>query len=148
MKVVLIKDVKGLGKANDVVEVSNGYAHNFLFKRQLAMEATPANMNIVKTRRQAESAKSEHRLDDAREIAAKIKEMSLEIPVKCGESGRLYGAVTAIDIAAALKKEGIRIDKRSINIEQPIKNLGDYRIDIRLHSEVTATLAVTISAIT
>lgn|SRR5690554_251010 len=146
MRVVLIKEVKGLGKANDVVDVSTGYAKNFLFKKQLAMEATPANMNIVKTRRKAESAKSEHELEEAREIAARIEGMSLTIPVKCGEGGRLYGAVTAIDIAASLKKEGVRIDKRNVNIDHPIKNLGDYKIDIRLHPEVTATLAVQIVA--
>lgn len=145
MKVVLVEEVKGLGKVNDVVEVSSGYANNFLFKKHLAMEATPANMNIVKTRRKAESAKSAHELEEAREIEAKISGMTLDIPVKCGESGRLYGAVTAIDIAAALKKKGIRIDKRSINIEQPIKNLGDHKINIRLHPEVSATLAVKIS---
>lgn len=142
MKVVLIKDVKNLGKADDIVEVNDGYARNFLFRKQLALEATPDNLNVVKTRKKAQDAKSQKALEESKALAAKLKDEVFELPVKCGEGGRLYGAITAIDVAQALANAGYKIDKRSIQISQPIKSLGEYTLDVRLQSEVSFKLKI------
>ena len=146
MKVVLIQDVKNLGKVDDIVNVNDGYARNFLFRKQLALEATPENLNTVKTRKKAEAAKNQKALKEAQDIAEKLKGKVFELPVKCGEGGRLYGAITAMDVAQALAAAGFKVDKRGIQISQPIKSLGDYTIDVRLHSEVTFPLKIKIVA--
>jgi large subunit ribosomal protein L9 len=142
MKVILLQDVKSLGKADDIIEVNDGYARNYLFKQKLALEATPVNLNSVKNRKKAEAAKAERDLETAKEEAVKLKDRFFTVAVKCGEGGRLYGAVTAMDIAAALKKEGFEIDKRNININQQIKNLGEYEADVRLHQEVHVKIGI------
>ncbi len=136
MKVVLIKEVKKLGRPDDIVEVSDGYARNFLLKNGLALEATPDNLNIVKTRKKAESAKNQRALESSQATAEALKDKVFDLPVKCGEGGRLYGAVTAMDIAQALADAGYAVDKRGIQIQQPIKSLGDYTVDVRLQAEV------------
>lgn len=142
MKVVLIKEVKKVGKVDDIVEVSDGYARNFLIKKGMALEATPDNLNMVKTRKKAEAAKSQQALEQAQETAEKLKEEVVSIPVKCGEGGRLYGAVTAIDVAKALAENDYDVDKRAIQIRQPIKSLGEHTIEVRLHPKVTFPLKV------
>lgn len=147
MKVILLQDVKSLGKADDIIEVNDGYARNFLFKQKLALEATPANLNSVKNRKKAEAARAERDLESAREEAEKMKDRFFTIAVKCGDGGRLYGAVTAMDVAAALKKEGFEVDKRNINIRQQIKNLGEFEADVRLHQEVTVKIGIKVIAL-
>jgi large subunit ribosomal protein L9 len=146
MKVILLKEVKDLGKPDDIVEVHDGYARNFLFRQLLALEATPANLNVVKTRKQAESARITRELTQARQLASQINGQLIVLPMKCGEAGRLYGAVTAMDIAAALERSGYKVDKRGIMIHQPIKALGDYEVDIRLHSEVNVKVQIRVVA--
>ena len=147
MKVVLIQDVKNLGKVDDIVNVNDGYARNFLFRKQLAMEATPENLNIVKTRKKAEAAKHQKALKEAQDTAEKLKDRVFELPVKCGEGGRLYGAITAMDVAQVLADAGFKIDKRGIQISQPIKSLGEYTIDVRLLSEVSFPLKIKVVAL-
>ncbi len=146
MKVVLIKEVKKLGRPDDIVEVSDGYARNFLLKNGLALEATPDNLNIVKTRKKAESAKNQRALESSQATAEALRDKVFDLPVKCGEGGRLYGAVTAMDIAQALADAGYAIDKRGIQIQQPIKSLGDYTVDVRLQAEVIFPLKIRVVA--
>lgn len=147
MKVILLQDVKGHGKADDIVDVNDGYARNFLFKKNLALEATPANLNSIKIKKQAEAAKAERELDEARAVGAKLKDQIFTLPVKCGEGGRLYGAITSMDIAAVLEKSGYTVDKRNITIKTQIKNLGDFEADVKLHSKVTVKIGIKVTAI-
>ncbi len=146
MKVILLEDVKSLGKADDIVNVNDGYARNFLFKKNLALEATASNLNSVKNRKKAENARAAQKLEDAKVSAAKLEGKTFTLPVKCGEGGRLYGAVTAMDIAGALEKQGFEVDKRGINIKQAIKALGSFDVEVKLHSDVTAKITVQVVA--
>ncbi len=146
MKVILLEDVKSLGKADDIVNVNDGYARNFLFKKNLALEATASNLNSVKHRKKAENARAAQKLEDAKVSAAKLEGKTFTLPVKCGEGGRLYGAVTAMDIAGALEKQGFEVDKRGINIKQAIKALGSFDVEVKLHSDVTAKITVQVVA--
>lgn len=147
MKVILLQDVKGHGKADDIVEVNDGYARNFLFKKNLALEATPANLNSIKIKKSAEAAKAERELDEARVVGAKLKDQIFTLPVKCGEGGRLYGAITSMDIAAVLDKAGYTVDKRNITIKTQIKNLGDFEADVKLHPKVTVKIGIKVTAL-
>ncbi|HBP37401.1 MAG TPA: 50S ribosomal protein L9 [Clostridiales bacterium] len=147
MKVILLKEVQDLGKPDDIVEVHDGYARNYLIRQHLALEASPANLNDVKTRKQAESARINRELANARQIGSQISGQVFTLPMKCGEGGRLYGAVTAMDVAEALAKSGFKVDKRGIAIHQPIKTTGEYDIDIRLHTEVNIKVKVRVIAI-
>lgn len=142
MKVILLKDVKDLGKTDDIIEVNDGYARNFLFRQKLALEATAANLNSVNMRKKAENARSARELEEARQVASRINGQVIPMPVKCGEGGKLYGAVTAMDVAAALAKAGFKVDKRGVQIHQTVKSLGDYDVDVRLHTDVTARIQI------
>lgn len=142
MKVILLQDVKGLGKTDDIVEVSPGYANNMLFKKNLALEATPANLNTVKTKKKAEQAKAQRELEEAGRIAAEMEGKAFVLKAKCGEGNRLYGAVTSIDIAKAIADAGYNVDKRGITIKGNIKNLGRYEAQVKLHTQVTANIVV------
>ena len=146
MKVILLQEVKGLGKPDDIVEVHDGYARNFLFRKQLALEATPANLNVVKTRKTAQKVRQDRELEQARAIAAQIDGQLITLPIKCGEGGRLYGSLTSMDIAEALEKAGHKVDKRGIAILSPVKTLGDYAVDIRLNADVTARIKIRLVA--
>lgn len=142
MKVILLEDVKNVGKAGEVVNVKAGYANNFLIRRNLAMEATPTNINIAKTQRKALEAKAAAALAEAKQQAEKLTGETFKFPVKCGEGGRLYGAITSIDLAKALQDAGFDIDKRDIKLADAIKQIGIYDADIRLHPDVTANVKV------
>lgn len=146
MKVILLKEVKGLGKPDDIVNVHDGYAHNFLFRQELALEASSVNLNSIKTRKQAGQAKLARELALARETAALINGQQIILPMKCGEGGRLYGALTTMDVAAALEKAGHKVDKRGITIKSPVRTLGDFDVDVRLHAEVTAKVTIHVVA--
>lgn len=147
MKVILIKDVKGLGKIDDIVEVQDGYARNFLFRQNLALEATPANLNTVRTRKAAETAKAARVKEQAIQTGQKIKGQTFALKIKCGEAGRLYGAITAMDVAAMLEKQGFKVDKRDIILPAHIKTLGLYEAEIRLHPEVHVKFQLNIVAL-
>lgn len=146
MKVILLKDVKNLGKAEAVVEVNDGYARNFLFKQGLAMEATPAALNTVKTRNAAEQARAKRELEAAKALAAAIDGKTFTLRMKCGEGGRLYGAVTAMDLAGMLEKAGHRVDKRAITIPEAVRHTGTFDAEVRLHVDVHATIHVKVEA--
>jgi len=147
MKVILISDVKGLGKVDDVVEVNDGYARNLLFKKNLALEATPVNMNAIKLKKGSQAEKARRELLEARENGTKLAEQRITLAMKAGEGGRLYGAVTAMDIAAVLEKQGYKIDKKHILIKNPIKAVGTFEVTLKLHADVSVNISVDVKAL-
>lgn len=142
MKVILQQDVKGLGKKGDTVEVAEGYGRNFLLPRKLAIEATAANLNQLKQEKQAKAMKEQREKTEAEKLAAVLKEKPLVIKAKTGDKGKLFGSVTAGDIADRLAAESIVIDKKKIQLEEPIKSLGNYTVPIRLYPGVSVNLHV------
>ena len=128
MKVILLKEVKGLGKIDDIVDVSDGYARNMLFKKNLALEATPANLNTIRLRKGSQAEKARRELEEAKSTGKTLDGKHFTVLVKSGEGGRLYGAVTAMDVSAALEKAGYSVDKKNIVIKNPIKAVGVYEI--------------------
>ena len=143
MKVVLTADVKGQGKKNDIVEVSDGYARNFLFPRKLAVEATNKVLNEIKGQNEARQHRLEVELAEARALAAKLDTLLIKIHASSGADGRLYGSITAKDIADQLEKDyGIALDKRKIVLATPIRAYGQYDPDVKLYTDVTGKLHV------
>jgi len=147
MKVILITDVKGLGKTDDVVEVNDGYARNLLFKKNLALEATPVNLNAIKLKKGSMAEKARRELIEAKENGKKLAEHRISVLMKAGEGGRLYGAVTAMDIAASLEKQGFKIDKKHIIIKNPIKAVGSFEVTLKLHPEVSVDISIDVKAL-
>ncbi len=147
MKVILLQDVKSLGKKDAIVEVNDGYARNFIFKKNLGIEATPKNLNDLKLRQKNEDKVAAENLETAREFAAEIAEKSVEMAIKAGQDGRVFGSVSTKEIAAAAKDQlGYDLDKKKMQLREPIKNLGTYMVPIRLHPKVTAELKVVVKA--
>lgn len=148
MKVILTVDVKSLGKKGNVCEVSDGYARNFLFPKKLAVEATQGNLSDLASKKANEDRKKAKEKEDAQLLAEKLSSITVEVYTKTGEGGRLFGSVTNKEIAEALKsKHGIEIDKRKIEVKEPIKALGNYTIQTKLHSEVSTQLKVVVKGI-
>lgn len=146
MKVVLLQDVKGQGKANDVINVSDGYARNFLFPRNLAVVADAKALAQVKSKKES----AQHKIDvdkaNANALADKIKDTKVVITAEAGKDGRFYGAVTSKDIAEALKAQHkIDVDKRKIELDAPIKAFGTYMVNVKLYAEISATLTVQVT---
>lgn len=145
MKVILLNDVKTLGKKGDMVDAKSGYARNFLFPKGDAIEATPANIKKWKEEQAGIAEKKEDEYKEALALKAKIESIKITIQGKAGEGGRLFGSITSSDIADRLKKEHkIDIDRRKIELKENIKALGTTNVDIRVYPELTATLAVNI----
>ncbi|HLT58105.1 MAG: 50S ribosomal protein L9 [Limnochordales bacterium] len=143
MKVILLQDVKNLGKKNDLVEVAEGYARNYLIPRGLAAEATAANLRQRDHSLKAESRRRQREEEQAQAAAAKLQGQRIVIRVKAGEGGRLFGSVTSADIAREVERQaGVSLDKRRIELEEPIKAVGTYEVPVKLHPGVQATLAV------
>lgn len=143
MKVILKQDVKKLGKKGDVVEVAEGYARNYLLPRGLAVEASAGNLKTLQKQKEAEQRRREEEKAEALRIAEKLKEITVVVHGKAGENGRLFGSVTAKDVAETLARDfGIKIDRRKMQLEEPIKAVGVYYIPVRLHAEVEATVKV------
>ncbi|MBQ1252102.1 MAG: 50S ribosomal protein L9, partial [Firmicutes bacterium] len=133
MKVILLQDVKGQGKKGEVVNASDGYARNFLFPKKLAIEASDANMTIWKRNKAKEEAAAAAKLAEAQAMAKEIKGKTYVLKAKAGEGERLFGSVTNMDIAAALAEQGIKVDKRNIELEGNIKTIGQYKVKIKMH---------------
>jgi len=146
MKVILRQDVDKRGQAGDVVKVAPGYGRNYLIPRKIAIEATPANLKIVEIERLANRRKDQREKTGATVVAKDLEKLVVTIRRKSGESGTLYGSVTAIDIADFLITHKIDIDKRKIQLEDPIKSIGEYQVPIRLHREVTVPIKVIVEA--
>ncbi|MEK6690830.1 MAG: 50S ribosomal protein L9 [Nitrospirota bacterium] len=142
MQVILRKNIEKLGAAGDMIEVSNGYGRNYLLPRGLAIEATPRNIKTIEHEKILISERKKSEIRDAEEIKKKISEISVTIAMQAGEEDKLFGAVTTMDIEEALSKEGISIDKRNIFLEEPIKRLGIYNVNVKVHPEVMTELKV------
>ncbi|TCS80792.1 50S ribosomal protein L9 [Tepidibacillus fermentans] len=142
MKVIFLQDVKGQGKKGEIKEVSEGYARNFLFPRGLAKEATKGNIKELDAFKSSEQKRKAQELEQAKQLAKNLEEITVTIPSKAGEGGKLFGAVTSKQIAEQLKQMKIQIDKRKILLDEPIRNLGYTNVSVKLHPEVTATIKV------
>lgn len=142
MNVILKDDIKGLGYKNDIVAVKAGYGRNYLIPQGLAVIASSSNLKMAQENVRQASHKAEKLKNDAEAVAAKMGELSLEIPAKAGESGKIFGAVTTLQVAEALKEKGFDIDRRKISFNQDIKNLGDYTAEIDLHKDVKHEIAI------
>jgi large subunit ribosomal protein L9 len=144
MKVILRQDVDKLGKAGDVVKVATGYGRNYLVPMKIAIEATPGNLKITDIERLAAARRDQRDKESATLLAKEIVKLRITIRKKVGEGGILYGSVTALDIADFLGAHKIEIDKRKIQLDEPIKSIGDYQIPIRLHKEVTVPVRIAV----
>jgi large subunit ribosomal protein L9 len=143
VKVIFIKDVKGKGNIGDVKDVSVGYAQNFLLKNNLAIEATPANLSKLKGQQKREEKNVAEELADAKLLKDEIEKVTVEMKAKSGEGGRLFGSITSKQIADELgKANGIKVDRRRMELPEPNRSLGFTNIPIKIHQEVTATLKV------
>ncbi len=147
MKVILLQDVKGQGKKGDVVDVNDGYARNFLLARKLAQEATAANLNSITIKKQAEAYHKDMEKKAALELKEQLKELTVTVAIKTGENGRVFGSVTTKEIADALAQMGYEIDKKKIVLKEPIKNVGNYEMDVKLYPEITARLSVRVDSL-
>jgi large subunit ribosomal protein L9 len=147
MKVVLLQDVKGLGKKDSVVEVNDGYARNYLIPRKLAVPATEGLEKHLKEKKEAEQKKKEKELKAAKDLASKLEKSQIIIKAKAGENGKLFGSITNKEIAEEIKKQlGFDIDKKKIELDDPIKLIGSYDVVIRLYQGVVAKLKVHVTA--
>ena len=145
MKVILLQDVRGKGKKGQMLEVSDGYARNYMLPRKMAIEATPDAINTMKMNDKAAQARMAREKAEALEVSKKLRGMTLTVTAKGGGAGRLFGSVTNQEIADALaKNSGIQLDKRKIVISEPIKNVGTYTVQCKLGYEITAPLTVKI----
>jgi len=143
MKVVFLQDVKGQGKKGEVKEVSEGYANNFLIPRKLATYATQGTINTLEQHKKSEQKRKDQEKADAQALGEKLAELTVDIPAKSGEGGRLFGAVSTKQIAEALEKQHkLKIDKRKMVLDNPIRSLGYTQLPVKLHPDVTATLKV------
>lgn len=146
MKVILQEEVKGLGKMGDVVNVAEGFARNYLIPRKLAVEANVKNVKALEHEKRKVEEKARKMRSEAERLSEKLAAMTLTISAKAGEEERLFGSVTTMDIAEALKREGIEIDRKKILLEEPIKRLGTHSVGIRIHPDVTARVSVRVVA--
>ena len=146
MEVILLEDVKSLGKKGEVVSVSEGYARNFLLKKKLGVEATAKNKNDLKLQKQHEEKVAKENLENARQLAAAIEKQKVVLKVKTGEGGRLFGSVSTKEIAQAAKEQtGLELDKKKMQLGEPIRALGTYEVPVKLHPQVSAVLSVQVT---
>ena len=145
MKVILLEDVKTLGKKGDICDVSDGYARNFIIPKKKGVEATPDNMNNLKLKKANDARVAQENLDNARELASRLAEKTIEIRVKVGGGGKLFGAIASKEIAEAVKEQtGLELDKKKIVLNDPIKTLGEKNIKVKLHKDVAADLKINV----
>ncbi len=143
MKVILLQDIQRVGSKGDILEVSEGYARNFLLPRKLAIEATRGHMKELEQKKAAEVQKKNQMAEEARSLAGRLEALKVRITTKAGEGGRLFGSITSKDITEALKiQHQIEIDKKKVNLLHPIKTLGVYPVAIKLHPQAQAMLQV------
>ncbi len=147
MEVILLDNIKGVGKKDQIINASDGYARNFLFPKKLAVEANNENLAKLKAQNESKAFKKETEKNEASQIAEKINKITLKITVKAGENGKIFGGVTAKEIAESLKNEyKIEIDKKKVALPETIKNIGTYTVDIKLYEGIVAKLQVKIEA--
>ena len=146
MKVILLEDVKSLGKKGQLVEVNAGYARNFILPKKLGIEATSKNINDLKLQKAHEDKVAAEQLAAAKVLAEELKDKSVELKMKVGEGGRTFGAISTKEIAAAAKEQlGYELDKKKISVDEPIKSLGVHNVNIKLHPKLTADLKLKVT---
>ncbi|MBQ3037152.1 MAG: 50S ribosomal protein L9 [Lachnospiraceae bacterium] len=147
MKVILLQDVKALGKKGDMVEVSDGYARNFILKKKVGVEANEANMNDLKLQKANQEKIAKEQYEAAVALGKELEEITVKVTVKAGEGGKVFGAVTAKEISQELKTQfGKDVDKKKIQLQDSIKNIGSFEVPVKLHTKVTAKLSVKVDA--
>ena len=145
MKVILLEDVKSLGKKGELVEVNDGYARNFIFAKKLGVEATPKNLNDLKLKRAHEDKLAAQRLEDAKTFAADLTKVQVTLTIKAGEGGKLFGSISSKEIAQAAKDQlNLDIDKKKLVLPESLKTFGTHEVPLKLHKDVTAKLTVKI----
>lgn len=145
MKVILLEDVKNVGKKGQLVNASDGYAKNFLFPKKLAVEATKSNINDLELKKKAEEKRKQQELEEAKELAKQMEAKEVIVSVKTGENGKTFGSVTNKEIAEALEKQtGLKVDKKKIVLEEPIKMVGSRTVIVKIHPQVNAEINVKI----
>lgn len=143
MEVILLEDVKSLGKKGEIVKVADGYARNYIIKKNLGKEATAHNLNELKLQKKHEEKLAKEKLDTAREFASELKDKSVTLSIKTGSGGRSFGSVSTKEIAAAIKSQlGYDIDKKKMSLDVPVKSPGTYTLTIKLHPKVTGQIDV------
>lgn len=148
MKVILNQDIKGQGKKGQLVEVSDGYARNFLLPKKLAKEATSQNINVMHSQQEAEAYKKQMALEDAQALSEKLKSMKVEIKAKAGDNGKLFGSVTSKEIVdELLAQHHVKLDKKKLVLPDGIKSLGTTNVDVKLHPGVTGQVIVNVTAL-
>ena len=146
MEIVLLQDVKALGKKGERVKVSDGYARNYILPKKLGVEANAANLNNLKLQQAHAEKKAQEQLDAAKELAVKIENSPLVLSVKVGEGGKVFGSISTKEIAKAFSdKYGLELDKKKMQMDEPIKMLGTYEVAVKLHKDVTAKLKVQVT---
>jgi large subunit ribosomal protein L9 len=146
MKVILLEDVKNVGKKGSIINAKDGYAKNFLFPKNLAIEATPTNLKNLENAKKQQEAKEKELLDEAKKLEEELMKITVVIKTKAGENGKLFGAVTTKEISELIEKEhGFAIDKKKYELEDPIKSVGEYFVKIKLHSQVNAKVKVIVT---
>ncbi len=148
MKIILLEDVKSLGKKGEIVEVKDGYAKNFIIPKKLGQEATKENMNNLKLKKQNEEKIAREQLEEAKALAVEIEKMTVKTEIKAGEGGRAFGSVSSKEIAKAVAEQyGKDIDKKKIQLSEPIKAPGSFEVPVKLHPQVTAKLRVHVESV-
>ena len=146
MKIILLQDEKKLGKKGEIIEASEGYARNYILPKKIGVEATSKNMNDLKLQKAHADKVAKEQLENAKQLAADLAEKTVELAVKSGVEGRVFGSVSSKEIAVAAKAQlGLELDKKKIVLDEPIKSLGVHNVSIRLHKDVMATLKVHVS---
>jgi large subunit ribosomal protein L9 len=144
MKVILLDDITKVGRRGEVRDVSDGYARNFLIPKKLALHATAGNMKNLDSIKKQQQAKADRVKDDAEALRARIEALTFEERRQASEEGKLFGSVTTQDMVEFLDRQGLKVERKRLHLEEPIKSLGETSVSIRLHPEVTATLKVTV----
>jgi len=148
MDIILTQDVKALGKKGEIVKVSDGYARNFIMPKKLGMEATKQNLHDLNTQKAAELKKQKELLEEAKNYAKKLEELTIKVSIKAGEGGKTFGSISTKEIAAAAKEQfNIDLDKKKLQLNDPIKNAGSYTVPVKIHPQVTAEMKIKVEAI-
>ena len=145
MEVILLEDVKSLGKKGQIVKINDGYARNYVLPKKLGLEATPKNLNDLKLEKARQAKQAAEELQEAKDLAVKVEEKPVKLTMKTGEGGKTVGTISTKEIAAEAKKQlGLNIDKKKMKLDEPIKTLGTHIVTVKLHKEVTAKLTVVV----
>lgn len=146
MKVILLEDVKNVGKKGNIINAKDGYAKNFLFPKNLAIEATDVNLKNLENAKKKQEAKEKEIFEEAKKLEEELQKITVVIKTKAGENGKLFGAVTTKEISELIEKEhGLAIDKKKYELDEPIKSVGEYFVKIKLHSQVNAKVKVIVT---